>query len=163
MRFPSQIPKAPLLKAPRLGLAVAAVGLALAAGPALAQTVDEVTVYGRLGPDGRPNTLSRVVDISDLDLRSRADVREMQRRVRYTARAICEELGETGGAGVTPSCVDAAVRGAQPQARLAIAQAREPAYYASNGVTYFGPPVADTYAAPASAVVPDDDIPPPEL
>src|SRR3569623_2876774 len=57
-----------------LALALAAAGLTLAAAPAFAQpaypaTVDEVTVYGRLGTDGRPATLSRVDENSDLDLR----------------------------------------------------------------------------------------------
>jgi UrcA family protein len=135
----------------RLALAIAAAGLAFAAAPALAQTVDEVTVYGHLGPDGRPNTLSRAVDIADLDLRSDADVREMQKRVRYTARALCDELGETGGPGLTPSCVDAAVRNAQRQTRFAVAQARAPVYYAYVAP----PPYADDYAPPASAVVRD--------
>ena len=141
----------------RLGLAAAAAGLAFAAAPALAQavyepTVDEVTVVGRLGPDGRPATLSRAIDISDLDLRSDAAVREMQRRVRHAARELCDELGETGGPGLTPSCEDAAVRGAQTQARFAVAQARSPSDYAYYVAP---PPYAGDYAPPASAVVPD--------
>jgi UrcA family protein len=152
----------------RLALALAATGLAFAAAPALAQTVDEVTVVGHLAPDGRPDTISRAVDISDLDLRYDTDVREMQSRVRYTARALCEELGETGGPGLTPSCVDAAVRGAQRQTRFAVAQARAPVYYAYREAPpryaappYAPPPYADDYdAPPASAVVPDY---PPEL
>jgi len=143
------------------GLALAASGLTLAAAPAFAQaaypaTVDEVTVYGRVGPDGRPATLSRVVDISDLDLRDSRDVRIMDRRVRATAREVCEELGETGGPGVTPSCVDAAVRNTQRQVRFAIAEARRPVYYAERE-PYVGPPVADDYSAPASDTVPDYD------
>ena len=144
-----------------LALALAAGGLTLAAAPAFAQaaypaTVDEVTVYGRVGPDGRPATLSRVVDISDLDLRDSRDVRIMDRRVRATAREVCEELGETGGPGVTPSCVDAAVRNTQRQVRFAIAEARRPVYYAERE-PYVGPPVADDYSAPASDTVPDYD------
>jgi len=144
-----------------LALALAATGLTLAAAPAFAQaaypaTVDEVTVYGRLGPDGQPATLSRVVDISDLDLRDDRDVRVMDRRVRATARAVCEELGETGGPGVTPSCVDSAVRNTQRQVRFAIAEARRPDYYAARE-PYVVPPVADDYSAPASDTVPDYD------
>ena len=149
----------------RLGAAAAAVGLAFAAAaPALAQpydtTVDELTVVGRLGPDGRPATLSRVVDISDLDLRFDRDVREMQRRVRTTARQVCEELGETGGPGLTPSCADAAVRDAQRQTRIAVAQARSPTYYAYAAPPAYVAPYAGEYAPPAAAVVPYD---PPEL
>jgi UrcA family protein len=135
--------------------AAAAAGFALAAAPALAQTVDEVTVYGHLGPDGRPNSLSRAVDISDLDLRSDAAVRELQSRVRYTARQLCDELGETGGPGLTPSCVDQAVRDAQRQTRFAVAQARAPAYYAYVGPAAPPAPYAGEYAPPASAEVPD--------
>lgn len=141
----------------RLALGLAAAGAAFASFPASAQptTVDELTIVGRVGPDGRPNTLSRPVDISDLDLRYDADVREMQYRVRHTARELCDELGETGGPGLTPSCEDAAVRGAQRQARFAIAQARSPDDYAYNT-----PPYAGAYAPPASATVPDYDEPP---
>lgn len=146
-----------------LALALAAAGLTLAAAPALAQSVDEVTVWGHRGADG-VERLSRAVDISDLDLRSDAGVREMQRRIRYTARDLCAELGETGGGStLMRSCVDDAVRGAQRQARYAVAQARANAYYAWNapyvGPTYVGPPVVapstGDYAPPASAVVPD--------
>ena len=139
----------------RLTLAAVAAGLAFTAVPALAQTVDELTVVGRLGPDGQPNTLSRVLDITDLDLRSDADVRALERRVRYTARELCDELGETGGPGLTPSCVDAAVRGAQRQTRFAIAQARAPVDYAYRDEPP-PPPDAGDYAPPARAVVPDD-------
>jgi UrcA family protein len=151
----------------RLGLCAAAAGLAFAAAavPAsgafaqpspdysYAPTVDELTIEGRLGPDG-PNRLSRAVDISDLDLRYDRDVRQMQRRIRTTARQICNELGEHGGPGVTPSCEDAAVRSAQRQSRFAIAQARSTTYYAYNA------PYVGQYAPPASAVVPYDEEPP---
>jgi UrcA family protein len=153
----------------RLGLCAAAAGLAFAAAPAFAQpagvpdysyapTVDELTIEGRLGPNG-PNSLSRAVDISDLDLRYDRDVRMMQRRVRTTARQICNELGEHGGPGVTPSCEDAAVRSAQRQSRFAIAQARSTTYYAYNAPAYVTP-YAGQYAPPASAVVPYDQEPP---
>jgi UrcA family protein len=141
-----------------LGLAVAATGLVAAAAPAFAQayyTVPEVVVTPeRLGPDGRPETLSRTVSIADLDLRYDRDVREMQRRVRTTARQICEDLGERD---VIPSvernCVNDAVRRTDYQMRTAIAEARSGTYYA-----YAAPPAvapyAGYYAPPASAVVP---------
>jgi UrcA family protein len=145
---------------PILTLGLAAVGAAFAAAPATAQTLDELTVVGPRGPNG-PDTLSRAVDISDLNLRYDADMREMRARVRTTARQLCEELGETGGPGVTPSCVDAAVQGAQRQVRFAIAQARSPYNdYAYNAPAY-APPYAGEYAPPASAVVPYDDDDPP--
>jgi UrcA family protein len=151
MRYPAR-------SALRLGLgAIASGGLALAALPALAQayydapTVGEVTVTGRLGAYGEPSTLSRAVNIADLDLRYDRDVREMQRRVRATARDLCRELDEQGpGDGLAPSCEDAAVRGAQRQTRIAVADARERSYYAYRA------PDAYEYAPPASAAEPYD-------
>ena len=153
----------------RLGLALCAGAMTCAAAaPALAQTVEELTVVGHRGPDGRANTLSRAVDISDLDLRTRYGVRAMQARIRYTARALCEELGEAGGPGVTPSCVETAVRGAQRQSRIAIAEARASAYYAYAPPPPAYAPYVGDYAPPASAEVPryyPDAAPyrPPEL
>jgi UrcA family protein len=141
-----------------LGLALGAAALAGVAAPALAQvyyTVPEVVVTPeRLGPDGRPMTMSRTVSIADLDLRYDRDVREMQRRVRTTARRICDDLGERD---VIPSvernCVNDAVRRTDYQMQTAIAQARSTTYYA-----YAAPapvaPYAGYYAPPAAAVVP---------
>jgi len=133
-------------------------GLAVAA-PAFAQTtyytVPEVVVTPeRLGPDGRPMTESRTVNIADLDLRYDRDVREMQRRVRTTARQICDHLGETSSIPtVQRNCVNDAVRRTDYQMQTAIAQARSNTYYA-----YAAPPAvapyAGYYAPPASAVVP---------
>jgi UrcA family protein len=148
-------------------LVLGAAGLALAAAPALAQvyyTVPEVVVTPRLGPDGLPTTLSQVVSIRDLDLRYDRDVREMQRRVRTTARRLCDELGESSSSipTVERSCVNDAVRSADRQMRVAIAESRTTPYYA-----YVAPapvaPYAGYYAPPASAVVPiypDADVPP---
>jgi hypothetical protein len=85
----------------------------------------------------------------------------MQRRIRVTARQLCDELDENGASSVLPSCVDVAVRDAQRQTRVAIAQARAPTYYAYVAPTYVAPnyvapvaPYAGYYAPPASAVVP---------
>lgn len=153
----------------RLGLALAATGFVSVAAPALAQvyyTVPEVVVTPRYGPDGRPDTLSRTVSIADLDLRYDRDVREMQRRVRTTARQICDELGESSSIPtVGTTCVNDAVRRTDYQMRTAIAQARSSTYYA-----YAAPapvpvaPYAGYYAPPASAVVPVyPTYPPPDL
>jgi len=153
-----------------LGLAIGAAGLAAVAAPALAQayyaTVPEVVVTPpRLGPDGRPETLSQVVSISDLDLRYDRDVREMRSRIRSTARHLCDELGETDVLPtVERSCVNDAVRSAEGQARYAIAQARSSTYYAyATPVTPAVPPYAGDYAPPAAAVVPAQpyELPPP--
>jgi UrcA family protein len=126
----------------RLCAALAAAGFALVAAPALAQTVEEITVMGRVGADGRPQTLSRVIDVSDLDLRGQPGIQALHMRIRNTARDLCRELGETGGAtGVLRSCEDMAVTSAMGQARFAIASARTPDTYA-----YVAPAGPVTYA-----------------
>jgi UrcA family protein len=157
----------------RLGLAVGAVALAGVAAPALAQTyytVPAVVVTPDYrGPDGRLETLSRTVSISDLDLRYDRDVREMQRRVRTTARQICDELGERDAfPSVQRNCVNDAVRRTDYQMRTAIAQARSATYYAYAvpAPAYPVAPYAGYYAPPAAAVVPDYVAPtyvPPDL
>src|SRR5689334_6375072 len=152
-----------------LGLAVAATGLVAVAAPALAQTtyytVPEVVVTPeRLGPDGRPMTESRTVNIADLDLRYDRDVREMQRRVRTTARQICDHLGETSSIPtVSRNCVNDAVRRTDYQMQTAIAQARSSTYYAyvAPAPVYPVAPYAGEYAPPAAAVVPDPNYVPP--
>jgi UrcA family protein len=156
----------PSRTAKALSLALGAAGLAAIAAPAFAQTyytVPEVVVTPeRLGPDGRPMTLSRTVNISDLDLRYDRDVREMQRRVRTTARQICDDLGERDVIpSVSRNCVNDAVRRTDYQMQTAIAQARSTTYYA-----YAAPapvaPYAGYYAPPAAAVVPVYPAPAPE-
>jgi UrcA family protein len=112
-----------------LAAALAVGGLLFAAAPAAAQTVvDEVTVMGGIGPDGRPDRLSRAVSYADLDLVYKADRDELKARIRWTARDLCRELGETGVSGLTPSCENAAVREAMAQARIAFAEAPERHY-----------------------------------
>jgi UrcA family protein len=139
----------------RICAVLAAAGFATAAVPAFAQEVDEITVMGRMGPDGQPHSLSRPVSIADLDLRSDADVSVMRTRIRNTARQLCNELGESDSATLRPSCRDAAVRDALGQARLAVAQARSaPAYAFLEPEPYLAPAAAD-YAPPASAEVPE--------
>lgn len=134
---------------------------ALAAAPAQAQEVDEITVMGSIGPDGQPQTLSRAVSFADLDLATDAGADELRVRIRATARDLCRQLGETGGAGVTPSCVDQATRNALNDARLVIAAARSPAALAARSAPppYVAPvgevaSAADETAADVSATVP---------
>ena len=152
----------------RLGLAVGTAALAGVAAPAMAQTyytVPEVVVTPDYrGPDGELQRLSRTVDIADLDLRYDRDVREMQRRVRATARQICDELGERDTIpSVERNCVNDAVRRTDYQMRTAIAQARSSTYYAYAvpAPAYPVAPYAGYYAPPASAVVPDPNYVPP--
>ena len=151
----------------RLAAGACAVAAFATAAPSLAQTVDEITVMGRLGPDGRPETLSRAVPIGDLDLRYDGGVAEARARVRAAAHDICRELGETGGRSpIGASCEDGAVKSASDQLRVAVADARSNPNYAVAAVVpapapYAGPTAAeedaaaDAAAADASATVPD--------
>ena len=137
---------------------------ALAAAPVVAQTVDEITVMGRMGPDGRPAELSRVITISDLDLATDAGVGALRVRVRDTARDLCRQLGETGGgSGLLRSCEDEAVARAMNDAKPIIAARRSGATYAVAApppapyVAPVGEPTAsaaEEVSTPASAAVP---------
>jgi UrcA family protein len=63
------------------GLAAAA--LATLSVPALAQSVETLTVIGQWNGRGEPPaTMSRIVDYSDLDLRLAADQSELRHRSR---------------------------------------------------------------------------------
>jgi UrcA family protein len=149
----------------RRGLYVlAAAGAVLAGAPALAQTVDELTVTGRLGPDGEPSSLSRAVSYADLDLTSPADRDVLKARIRDTARDLCDELGENNPSytPIAPSCRTAAFNDAQPQMRQAFAEAPARRAYAMARADaearardrQEAAAAAETYTEPASAVVP---------
>jgi len=128
-----------------LALATAAAAAGSAAGqvyvdqtPAYADpapaSVDEVVITGRLGPDGRPDRISRVIGLADLDLTTREDRAVLRLRIRDTARDLCHALGEDSG-GSSPlvaSCEDQAVRDTRPQVRIAIARAYASLDYASQ-------------------------------
>lgn len=137
---------------------LAAAGLALAAAPALSQTVEELTVVGSYGSDGQPQTLSRIVDISDLDLRTDAGVDVMKLRIRDTARDICRELNAQDHPrelSLQQACINQAVASAAMQQRTAIAQARASTVYAEAApAPSYVAPTAETYSSDASATVP---------
>lgn len=137
---------------------LAAAGLAMAAAPALSQTLEELTVVGSYGPDGQPQTISRIVDISDLDLRSDAGVDVMRMRIRDTARDICNELGRLDGArelSVQQACITRAVATTRAQMDTAVAQARASQVYAEAApAPVYVAPSAESYSSSASATVP---------
>lgn len=147
----------------RLCAIVAAAGAALTSAPAFAQTVEEVTVVGRYGPDGEPRTLSRAVSFADLDITTQPGQEQLKQRISDTARELCTELGEpsAAGAGPVPSCRDQAVREASEQMRTAVAAARpRPADWTAPVPEMAAAPPpepapvapsAETYSAPASA------------
>jgi UrcA family protein len=140
----------------------AATGALLAAAPAFAQEVEELTVVGRAGPDGEARSLSQAVSYADLDLTLAADQDALKSRVSDAARSLCDRLGEssTTAAPIAPSCRDAAVRDAQDQMKMAIAEApaRKAAELARAEADARARDqqamAAETVAAPASAVVP---------
>jgi UrcA family protein len=123
----------------------AASGLAalLLAVPALAQTLDELTITGRsLGL--RPQSLSERVSYADLDLTQTAGRNTLSHRINAAAGRVCDQLNEArpSAANLGHSCQETAVRGATPQMRLAIADARS------------RPGYAEARAVQASAVIP---------
>ncbi|MFI4964705.1 MAG: UrcA family protein [Caulobacterales bacterium] len=116
----------------------------LGAAPALAQTIDELTVTGQLaGP--RAQSLSEAVSYADLDLTAPADRDRLRMRVNDTARRICTRLNQDSPspANLGRSCQDVAVRDAMDQVHEAFADASSPAY-------------VEAYGAPASAIAPAD-------
>ena len=127
--------------------------LGVASAPARAQSVDELVVIGRVGPDGEPRSLSRAVSFADLDLRSSGGRDELSRRIKDTAGSLCQELGESGTTlGAAPSCRDAAIKDAMVGARRA---------YAAADAGAFAPPLAATdRGVPASDVAAAEPLPP---
>ena len=128
--------------------ATVALGATLAA-PALAQSVEELTVTGQWNGRGEPPArLSRAVGYDDLDLRSGADQAILRNRVTRVAADICDELGQDrpNRANLGRSCQEMAVENAMQQVRFAVAQAYDrPPVYAATGER------ADTaYVAPVN-------------
>ena len=118
-----------------LGAAAVALTAAIAA-PALAQPSEEIVVVGRFGtaPDS-VRSLSQPVSYADLDLSTPAGRNELRRRVRLTARFLCDKLGEnTSVSGPVPSCRDAASRDALT--RVGTIEER----FAPRGTTWVAPP-----------------------
>ena len=99
-----------------------AAGVALLSNPADAQTVEELTVTGRLGDAA---VLSQTVSYGDLDLTNPAGEDVFKTRIKDTAKDLCRRLGEANPAStpLVPSCEEGAYRDALPQVRLAVASA----------------------------------------
>jgi UrcA family protein len=136
--------------------ALAVAAFATASLPAFAQSVEELTVTGRMGPDGKPQSLSAAVSYADLDLRARADQAELRHRIAATAHDLCGKLGEPGPsrAALGRTCEDVAIRDAAPQVKLAIATAASRsalAYVAPEPAPVDIAPSVSAYSAPASA------------
>lgn len=136
------------MKKLHLALAAGVAALGMAAVPAVAKDVtytpayyapasttavvyeDDIVIvpYGiREGRDGTL-TMSRAVSIKDIDLRYDAGVDELNRRITWTAREICDELDDASRSSLLLTaerdCVRDAVRDARPQVDAAIQRAR---------------------------------------
>lgn len=110
-------------------LMVGAAGL-VAAAPAGAQTYDAYGAEGLVvyGNSRDAQQLSTVVSFRDLDLRYDGDVKELWRRINWTADSLCVQLGEEGRTSVSgsvlPSCYDAAIARVKWDVRKAVDNAR---------------------------------------
>src|SRR5712671_3400594 len=84
--------------------------------PALAQTVDELTVTGRTLRNN-PQTLSEAVSYADLDLTIASNRNILTRRVNAAAGRVCDRLNEArpSAGNLGHSCQEVAVRGAMGQ------------------------------------------------
>jgi UrcA family protein len=152
----------PLIFAALAAASVAAAG----AAPALAQTVEGITVVAPYMPRGEPPArLSKVVDYSDLDLRLASDQDVLRHRVIDAAREVCSRLGEPppSAAPLGVSCQDKAVRDAMNQMGVAVTYAMSRPAYA---VAVPPPPVAapldeapaaETYGESASTTEPTSE------
>jgi UrcA family protein len=116
-----------------LAIATLAVVAAASAAPAFAQSVDELTIYGR---PGDAQTLSEAVSYSDLDLTYADDRAVLRHRVNDTARRLCRELNSDDASfgNLGRSCQDIAVRDAMRQMKVAVAEAYDERAYAYNDV-----------------------------
>ena len=125
---------------PRAKFALFAVGLIaggtfLTSPPATAAQDDEITVMaprgivrekvGRsaLGAPIEEISLTRRVSFADLDLHRRADVNELERRVKLTAKAACDQLTRLYPLDQSPSdrdCKADAVKGGMQQVEMLV-------------------------------------------
>lgn len=130
-------------------------GAAAAAAPAVAQTVEELTVVGRHGVGPNTRSLSAVVSYRDLDLTTETGRTVLTQRVRSTAQDLCRQLGEdpTAADGVASSCQQDAINSVGEQQRVAIANARPHSYATTTPAPAPVAPAAESQGQPASATV----------
>jgi UrcA family protein len=130
----------------RLAL-TAGLAAAVLAVPALAQTVDELTVTGRAVRNS-PQTLSETVSYADLNLTARRDRAILEQRISDAAGRVCDRLNEPrpSAGNLGHSCQEVAIRGVSDQMRLAFADARNMARLAAAA------PAAGGYAVQSSTI-----------
>jgi UrcA family protein len=139
-----------------LALSLAAAAGFAAGPPAVAQTLDELTITGH-GLRSQPQSLSETVSYADLDLTSRRDRHRLAERVNVTAQRLCDRLNEPppSPGNLGHSCQEIAVRDAMGQVRQAYADARIRGGWAYADARARGGRAysAGAYAFPASARV----------
>ena len=123
----------------RIALFAGAMGAAIAAAPAMAQSNEEIQVTAprlhtdtsqRLNGPLEKVSMSTAVPYDDLNLRSRRDARELRMRVRDSAQDLCAQLGavypvyELSGT----NCYKSALQNAELKADEAIRDARDYRY-----------------------------------
>src|SRR5437879_5033200 len=103
-----------------LALSLVAAAAFAAGAPAVAQTLEELTVTGH-ALRYQPQSLSETVSYADLDLTSRRDRHRLAERVNVTAQRLCDRLNEPppSPGNLGHSCEEIAVRDAMGQVRPA--------------------------------------------
>lgn len=131
-------------------------GAAVVAVPAVAQTVEELTVTGHRGVGPNTRSISAVVSYHDLDLTTEAGRSTLNQRVRTTAQDLCRRLGENnmGSTGVAASCEQDAINSVSQQQQVAIANARPHNYATTTPAPTPVAPAAESQGAPAAATEP---------
>jgi len=130
-------------------------GAAVVAVPAVAQTVEELTVTGRQGVGPNTRSISAVVSYHDLDLTTESGRAVLDQRVRATAQDLCRRLGENnmGSTGAAPSCEQDAMNSVGQQRQVAIANARPHDYATTAPAPAAVAPAAESQGEPAAATV----------
>lgn len=120
-------------------LCAAASAAAFAFGGAVAfaqpTTVEELTVRGHHLHKAAPGDVAYRVGYSDLNLRTAAGMKELEKRIQISAAYVCKKMNETDGA-----CEAEAVHDAKIQARAAQHQMKAHGKHASPGGVWVPPP-----------------------
>ncbi len=118
------------------GAASAAV-IALGGACAFAQpvTVEELTVQGHHHHHAAPDDVAYRVGYSDLNLRTAAGMKELEKRIKISAAYVCKKMHETDGA-----CEAEAIHEAKIQARTAQHQMRAHGKHSTPGSPWVPPP-----------------------
>jgi UrcA family protein len=127
------------MKVGTLHLALATIGALLVGGPSLAQQIPEVIVEAphverttQAGPMGRSTPAVSIVyhvNYTDLNIATHSGAVELEKRIKESATAACEQLAKLYPEGTEPpnGCVQTAVKNAMTQVNKAVAAAEKAA------------------------------------